>query len=129
MEFGERFTLLGGKASDVLTAGGGNDSLTGGQNNDTLNGGDGIDTLFGDNGDDRLVGRSGDDLFILRNGDGTDTIADFNLNGGDCLSLTGGLEFNSLSFSGNDILSGDEVLATFNGVDTEQLTEVNFRTL
>ena len=149
-------TLLGGNASDVLTAGSGNDSLTGGGNNDTLNGGDGIDTLSGDNSDDRLIGGSGDDLlfggsgndfidggtgfdaleggsgddvFVLRIGDGTDIIADFNLNGGDRLGLADGLEFNSLSFSGNDILSGAEVLATLNGVDTEQLTEVNFRTL
>ena len=149
-------TLLGGNASDVLTAGSGNDSLAGGGNNDTLNGGDGIDTLLGDNGDDRLTGGSGDDLltggsgndfldggtgfdaleggsgddiFVLRNGDGTDTIADFNLNGGDRLGLADGLQFNSLSFSGNDILSGEQVLATLNGVDTEQLTEVNFRTL
>ena len=149
-------TLLGGNASDVITAGSGNDSLTGGENNDTLNGGDGIDTLSGDNGDDRLIGGSGDDLlfggssndfldggtgfdileggsgddvFVLRIGDGTDIIADFNFNGGDRLGLTDGLQFNSLSFSGNDILSGGQVLATLNGVDTEQLTEVNFRTL
>ena len=144
--------LDGGNASDVLTAGSGNDSLTGGGNNDTLNGGDGIDTLSGDNSDDRLIGGSGDDLlfggsgndeldggmgfdvleggsgddvFVLRIGEGTDIIADFNLNGGDRLGLADGLQFGSLSFSGSDILSGGEILASLNGIDTEQLTEVN----
>ena len=92
-------------------------------------GGSGNDFIDGGTGFDALEGGSGDDVFVLRIGDGTDIIADFNLNGGDRLGLADGLEFNSLSFSGNDILSGAEVLATLNGVDTEQLTEVNFRTL
>ena len=149
-------TLLGGNGSDVLTAGGGDDSLAGGGNNDTLDGGDGIDTLFGDNGDDRLTGGNGDDLlnggrsndfldgglgfdtleggngddlFVLRAGDGTDTIADFNINGGDRLGLADGLQFESLTFSGSDILSEGDVLASLNGVDTEQLTAVQFRSI
>ncbi|MEO0925847.1 MAG: hypothetical protein AAFY63_08245 [Cyanobacteria bacterium J06643_13] len=146
--------LSGGNGSDVLTSGSGNDSLSGGGNNDTLDGGDGIDTLFGDNGDDRLVGGSGDDfltggsgndfldggigfdnleggngddLFVLRSGDGTDTITDFNVNGGDRLGLADGLQFEFLTFSGNDILSAGEVLASLDGVNTEQLTAVQFR--
>ncbi|MEL7007649.1 MAG: ELWxxDGT repeat protein, partial [Cyanobacteria bacterium J06588_4] len=155
LDSGDGADLLdGGNGSDVLSSGSGNDSLTGGGNNDTLDAGDGIDTLFGDNGDDRLVGGSGDDfltggsgndfldggigfdnleggngddLFVLRSGDGTDTITDFNVNGGDRLGLADGLQFESLTFSGNDILSGGEVLASLDGVNTEQLTAVQFR--
>ena len=46
----------------------------------------------------------------------------------DRFRVANGLQFNSLSFSGNDILS-EQVLATLDGVNTKQLTEVNFRTL
>ena len=145
--------LFGGNGSDFLTAGNGNDYLAGGESNDTLDGGNGIDTLSGGNSDDRLMGGSGndlllggssndtidggmgfdtleggsgDDLFVLRNDDGRDLIIDFYI-GGDRLGLADGLQFNSLSFSGNDILSGDEVLASLVGIDTEQLTEGDFR--
>ena len=146
-------TLNGGNGSDVLHSGSGDDNLAGGENNDTLDGGDGADTLLGDNGNDILLGGSGDDLltggssndfldggigfdtlegsngddlFVLRSGSGTDIITDFNLNGGDRLGLADGLQFESLSFSGNDILSGEEVLASLNGVDVTQLTAINF---
>ena len=148
-------TLTGDNASDVLNAGGGNDSLTGGGNNDTLNGGAGFDTLTGDNGDDRLnggagddiltggrsndvldggagfdilEGGSGDDIFVLRAGDGTDTILDLNLSG-DRLGLADGLQFDSLTFSGDTISAGGEILATLNGINAEQLTFNDFRTL
>ena len=87
-----------------------NDELDGGADNDLLNGG------------------SGDDVFVLREGDGTDIIIDFTL-GSDRLGLADGLEFDSLSFSGNNILSGSVILASLSGIDTEQLTEVDFRTI
>lgn len=146
-------TLNGGGGSDSLAAGAGDDILAGGKNNDVLNGDSGKDTLSGDNGEDRLFGgadndsliggngndfldggighdtlngSNGDDLFVLRAGAGRDTIIDFKLNS-DRLGLADGLQFESLAFSGSDILSGGEVLASLNGVDTEQLTAVQFR--
>jgi ELWxxDGT repeat protein len=147
-------TLDGGNGQDVLTAGSGNDNLTGGEDNDFLDAGDGNDTLSGDNGNDRLIGGSGDDsliggssndfldggdgndileggsgddVFVLRVGEGTETIPDFNLAGGDRLGLADGLQFNDLTFSGQTILSGEEVLASLNGVNTEELTSRDFR--
>ena len=148
-------TLFGDHGRDVLTAGSGDDFLSGGQGQDTLNGGDGFDTLFGDNGSDVLVAGSGDDflaggkgrdtldggigfdtlegnggqdLFVLRKNDGTDTITDFKL-GRDSLGLADGLEFDSLSFSGSDIKSGTEILATLNGIDTQRLTVNDFESI
>ena len=112
-----RDTLLGDNGNDILIGGSGNDSLIGGNNNDELDGGA---------GNDILNGSSGDDVFVLRTDAGTDTIMDFTP-GSDRLGLADGLEFDSLSFSGNDILSGGEVLASLNEIDTEQLTEVDFR--
>ena len=67
-------------------------------------------------------------MFVLREGDGTDTIMDFTPSS-DRFGLADGLEFDSLSFSDSNILSGSRVLASLSGIDTEQLTEVNFRTL
>ena len=99
-----------GSGNDVLVGGNDNDELDGGADNDILNGG------------------SGDDVFVLREGDGIDTIIDF-VPSGDRLGLADGLEFDSLSFSGNNILSGGEILASLSGIDTKQLTEVDFRTI
>jgi ELWxxDGT repeat protein len=144
--------LEGGNGSDVLNGSDGSDNLAGGEDNDILNGGNGVDTLLGDNGDDRLKGNSGsdslaggsgndfleggfgfdtlnggegDDVFSLISGGGTDTIQDFSL-GSDRLSLTGSLQFADLSFADNNVLLGEEVLATLGGINTEQLTADNF---
>jgi ELWxxDGT repeat protein len=144
--------LNGSNGSDVLNGGGSSDSLAGGEDNDILNGGNGVDTLSGDNGDDRLKGNSGgdslaggsgndfleggfgfdtlnggdgDDVFALRSGGGTDTILDFSL-GSDRLSLANSLQFADLNFADNNILLGEEVLATLDGINTEQLTVDNF---
>ena len=110
-------TLLGANATDVLTGGNGNDNLTGGEDNNVLDSGLGNDTVQGDNGND---------TFVLRTGDSTNTIPDFNLEG-DRLGLANGLQLDSLSFADNSVLNGDEVLATSNGIDTEQLISDNFR--
>ncbi|MFM2311660.1 MAG: hypothetical protein RLZZ04_936 [Cyanobacteriota bacterium] len=145
-------TLLGSDGSDVLDGKDGNDSLSGGEDNDVFKGGKGADTLSGDNGDDylrgldgndlltggngndrldggfgfdTLDGGAGEDLFALRSGGGSDTIVDFNLDG-DRLGLAGGLQFEDLSFAGNDIMIGEELLASLNGINTEQLTSNNF---
>jgi ELWxxDGT repeat protein len=145
-------TLLGSDGSDVLDGKDGNDSLSGGEDNDVFMGGKGADTLSGDNGDDRLRGLdgndlltggngndrldggfgfdnldggAGDDIFALRSGSGSDTIVDFDL-GGDRLGLAGGLQFDDLSFTGNKIMVGEELLASLDGINTEQLTADNF---
>ena len=43
--------------------------------------------------------------------------------------LSGGVGFNDLTFSGNDILYNSEVLATLTGVDTTTLTSSDFTTV
>jgi ELWxxDGT repeat protein len=145
-------TLLGSDGSDVLDGDNGSDSLSGGEDNDVFQGGKGVDTISGDNGDDylrgldgndlltggngndrldggfgfdTLDGGTGDDMFTLRSGGGSDTIVDFNLES-DRLGLAGGLQFEDLSFTGNDIMIGEEVLASLDGINTEQLTSNNF---
>jgi ELWxxDGT repeat protein len=145
-------TLLGSEGSDVLNGKTGNDSLSGGEDNDVLRGGKGVDTLSGDNGDDRLIGHdgndlltggngndllsggfgfdtldggAGDDIFTLRSGSGSDTIVDFDLNS-DRLGLADGLQFDDLSFTGNKIMVGEELLVSLDGINTEQLTLDNF---
>lgn len=53
-----------------------------------------------------------------------DTIGDFG-QGPDSIGLTGGLTFSSLTFSGNEIRYGSEVLAILDGVNTSTLTAAN----
>jgi hypothetical protein len=67
-------------------------------------------------------------FFVLRNGNGSDTIFDFNLKS-DRFSLADGLQFDDLSFAGQTILVGEQVLVTLNGIDTEQLTSGDFKTI
>jgi ELWxxDGT repeat protein len=116
--------LLSGNGSDVLNSGNGNDRLTGGGDNDLLDAGIGNETLDGGNGDD---------IFVLSSDAGSDTIVDFNLGGnlnigGDQLGLANGLQFDDLSFAGQNILVGEQVLVTLNGINTEQLTSGDFKT-
>ena len=61
-------------------------------------------------------------------GEGTDTITDFEV-GIDLIGLGGGLSFDQLTLSGNDIIVGNEVLATLKGVATDKLTETSFTSL
>ena len=150
-----RDILFGDNGSDTLNAGNGDDYLAGGESNDLLNGDEGRDTLSGGNSDDRLFGGNGndnllggtgndfldggsgfdfleggqgDDIFVIRNSVGRDTIIDFDL-GSDILGLADGLEFDSLSFSGSNILVGREVLANLVGINTEEFTSSDFRTI
>jgi ELWxxDGT repeat protein len=75
-----------------------------------------------------ITGSEGDDLFVLQTGEDSDTILEFDL-GSDHLGLANGLQFDDLSFVGNNILAGEEVLATLNGINTEQLTPCDFETI
>ncbi|MEQ9624197.1 calcium-binding protein [Coleofasciculus chthonoplastes] len=136
-------TLIGGRGGDVLNGGngddlllgddlnigaGGDDILNGGAGNDILDGGKGADILTGGAGDDLLTGGKGGDTFVFAAGEGTDTISDFQL-GSDLIGLSGGLDFGSLTFSGDEILVGSDVLAILDGVDTTTLTAANFVTV
>jgi ELWxxDGT repeat protein len=119
----EQIQALSGQ--DTVDGRGGDDLLTGGDDNDLIDGGMGNDTLDGGNGDD---------VFVLRLGDRSDTIVDFNLGGklnigGDQLGLADGLQFDDLSFTGQTILVGEQVLVTLNGIDTEKLTSGDFKTI
>ncbi|WP_052055374.1 lamin tail domain-containing protein [Myxosarcina sp. GI1] len=131
----EPIVLEGGNGKDSLTGGAGNDKLSGGNGQDTLvglagddllEGGNGKDLLNGGLGDDTLIGGNGKDTFVIASGEGTDTIQDF---GEDLIGLANGLSFNDLTFSGNSILSGKEVLANLEGVDTTALTATDFTTI
>ena len=117
-------TLQGGAGDDTLFGDNRQDRLVGGSGNDSLIGGSGDDTLDGGMGDDTLLGQ-GNDFFVLREGDGTDVILDYR-EGSDRFFLFDGLTTEDLSFSGSDILVGDEVLATVNNVDTSSLKPFNF---
>ena len=121
-------TLMGLSGADTLLGNNGNDTLYGEAGNDILDGGNGNDILYGGLGNDRLTGGNGNDTFVLGAGEGIDTITDFKANN-DKIGLSGGLSFGSLSFSGNNILFGTEVLATLTAVNTTALTQSNFVTV
>jgi len=116
-------SLTGTDAGDVLLGSNSKDILNGGDGDDYLNGGNGKDTLIGGLGNDVLSGGNGKDLFILVPEEGTDIIQDFDK---DLIGLSDGINFNDLSFSGNNIIFGDKTLATLTNVDTATLTDSNF---
>ena len=118
-------TLNGGEGNDILLGGDRQDSLIGGAGDDRLMGEEGRDTLIGGMGDDTLTGGEGKDIFVLAVSEGSDTIVDFQL-GSDRIGLANGLEREDLSFSGNTIQAGDELLAIVNGVNTEDLIGRDF---
>ncbi|MEG4147553.1 Ig-like domain-containing protein [Microcoleus sp. Pol12B5] len=118
-------SLIGNAGNDTLIGGNGTDFLVGSAGNDLLNGDHGDDTLRGGLGTDTLTGGNGKDIFVFAAIEGIDTISDFKL-GTDKIGLTGGLTFGNLSFSGNQILMGSEVLAVLTGVNTNTLTASTF---
>jgi Ca2+-binding RTX toxin-like protein len=118
-------SIDGGNGSDILFGYAGNDTLIGGNGTDFLLGSAGDDLLDGGNGSDTLRGGLGEDIFVFAAGEGIDTITDFSL-GTDKIGLTGGLTFGDLSFWGNEIRIGSDVLAVLTGVNTNTLTASNF---
>jgi Ca2+-binding RTX toxin-like protein len=104
------------------------DAIIGNSSDNVLQGNAGNDTLTGSVGNDTVTGGAGDDVFVLAAGDGTDTITDFVI-GVDLIGLAGGLSFDDLSFSGSNILTGSETLATLTGINATTLTENDFVTL
>jgi hypothetical protein len=121
-------SLIGNAGNDTLIGGNGKDVLVGSAGDDLLDGGNGIDTLRGGLGNDTLTGGNRQDIFVFASDEGIDTINDFQL-GTDKIGLTEGLTFGNLSFSGNQILIGSEVLAVLTGVNTNTLTASNFVTV
>ena len=101
--------------------------MTGDDGQNHLQGRDGNDTLNGGAGNDLLNGGDGSDLFILSLDSGRDKITDFNPSEGDLLGLSDNLDFNNLSFSGNNILVGTQIIATLKEFDTTTLTINNFQ--
>ena len=115
--------LVGTDDLDLISGGNGKDTLLGLNGDDTLNGGNGQDLLIGGDGNDVLNGGNGRDIFVIEAGQGTDVIEDFNR---DRIGLADGLSYGDLTFSGSNILFGEEVLATLTGVDAETLLESDF---
>jgi Ca2+-binding RTX toxin-like protein len=118
-------SLIGNAGNDILIGDNGTDFLVGSAGDDLLDGGNGSDTLTGGLGTDILTGGNGKDIFVFASGEGIDTISDFKL-GTDQIGLTEGLTFGNLSFWGNEILMGSDVLAVLIGVNTNTLTASNF---
>jgi VCBS repeat-containing protein len=118
----------GANGDDVLSGDFGNDTIIGGNGNDVIFGGFGDDLLDGGAGNDWILGGFGRDTFVLAAGKGTDTIP-FYQDGIDRIGLSGGLTFNNLTFSGNNIIYGSETLATLLGVNTSHLTAADFVTV
>ncbi|MCJ8278664.1 MAG: cadherin-like domain-containing protein [Rivularia sp. ALOHA_DT_140] len=116
-----------GNGENQLNGGTGNDGLLGGNNQDILVGGEGNDYLNGGLGSDTMTGGTGADNFYLDgNSSVKDIITDFNLEEGDRFTTFNNLLFKDLSFSGNDILFGDKVLATLENFETNSLNESHF---
>ena len=121
-------SLIGNAGNDTLIGGNGKDFLVGSAGDDLLDGGNGTDTLTGGLDNDTLTGGNRQDIFVFATLEGIDTINDFQLES-DKIGLTEGLTFGNLSFAGNEILMGSDVLAVLTGVNTNTLTASNFVTV
>ncbi|MGB3402540.1 MAG: hypothetical protein WBA77_07600 [Microcoleaceae cyanobacterium] len=122
--------IFGLAGDDRMRGRDGDDILFGGPGDEErMRGDDGDDTLIGGAGNDVLFGNDGSDTFVLAVGDGTDTIRDFELAENDKIGLAGGLQLGQLTFDGDKILFGNEILAEVSGIDTASLTESNFVTI
>ncbi len=108
--------LRGSKGNDVLQGGEGDDVLRAGNDRNVLDGGAGDDIIFdgsgesfisGGQGNDAIHTGTGNDVIAFNEGDGWDTIYGGG-DGGNTLSLGGGIDYTDLTFSraGNDLLLG-----------------------
>jgi Ca2+-binding RTX toxin-like protein len=128
--------LVGGKGNDSIDAGEGNNKVRGGSGDDLINTGSGNDLIFAGIGDDIInagigydrvfLGRGSDRLF-LNAGEGSVEVHSFDRN--DSLSLGEGLSASDalkIEILGSDtqIYKGDDLLATLNGIQLNDLTIV-----
>jgi Ca2+-binding RTX toxin-like protein len=109
----ENVTLLGRKNIDATGSDIGN-TLTGNRGDNILRGLGGTDILIGGKGNDHLFGGELGDTFVFKTGHGHDIIADFDVNAGDRIDLTGieaiknykDLLSHHLDVAGDDLLIG-----------------------
>jgi glycerophosphoryl diester phosphodiesterase len=116
------YRLSGGKGDDIFYLG----------ENGRAIGGDGNDQFYvGEGGDNLLSGGAGTDQFWLLSDvapDTANTVVDFT-QGTDVLGIAGqgaGVNFASLTRTGNSIALNGDVFATLNGFDTTTLTATDF---
>ncbi|MEQ9368402.1 MAG: VCBS domain-containing protein [Coleofasciculus chthonoplastes F3-SA18-01] len=114
---------------DFLIGSAGNDRINGLDGWDQIDGSFGEDILNGGLGDDILNGGLGADTFVLAMDGSIDMITDFNIGQGDKIGLSGGLMFDQLTFSGEEILVGNQTLGVLSWFDTTTLTSANFITV
>ncbi|MEQ9355166.1 MAG: VCBS domain-containing protein [Coleofasciculus chthonoplastes F2-STO-03] len=114
---------------DFLIGSAGNDRINGLDGWDQIDGSFGEDILNGGLGDDILNGGFGADTFVLAMDGSIDMITDFNIGQGDKIGLSGGLMFDQLTFSGEEILVGNQTLGVLSWFDTTTLTSANFITV
>jgi Ca2+-binding RTX toxin-like protein len=128
--------LRGGRGDDLIDAGDGNNIVYGNRGDDLINTGNGDDLIFAGIGNDIVnagigsdivfLGRGSDRLF-LNAGEGSVEVYSFNRN--NTISLGEGLSADSpltVEILGSDtqIYSGEDLLATLNGIQLDDLTIV-----
>ncbi|EGK85781.1 Hemolysin-type calcium-binding region [Microcoleus vaginatus FGP-2] len=125
-------TLVTGDGNDVADGGDGDDSVSGGgDGEDTLMGGDGNDTLMGGTGNHTCIGGGGNDVYGLSdsNSGASAVISDYE-DGKDKFMLTGGLNFNSLSFvqvqANTEIRVNNKTLVQLSNVNATQIDASDF---
>ncbi|QCK88177.1 protease [Phreatobacter aquaticus] len=123
-------TIYGGDDHDIWLSGGqGNDTIYGGNGNDTILGGMGDDFLSGDAGNDLLRGEAGNDTFVFANATfGNDTIADFDVAGGDVIRFSSTVFANYAAMLAAATQVGVDTVITL-GSHTITLTNVTNSTL
>ncbi len=118
-------TIEGLRGNDLIFGWKGDDVILGGSGRDFIFGGQGADDITGGTGKDAVIGGRGEDLFILTEGSGWDYVLDFR-QGEDQFGLRDDLTFDDLSFSGNRILAGSDLLAVVLDFQTSDLSENDF---
>ena len=125
------FNAIDGQGENRMSGGAGNDIFDLGKGDRAL-GGDGNDQFYvGEGGDNLLTGGAGADQFWLLTDvapDTANTVVDFT-KGTDVIGIASqgaGVNFASLTRTGNSIALNGDVFATLNGFDTTTLTAADF---
>jgi len=119
-------SITGGSANDNLSSvsgentiigGGGRDTLTGGTGNDVITGNTGIDIITGNEGIDNITGGGGNDTISA--GAGNDVIS-ATVASADSVSISGDAGNDSLTLTGWNLVTAEDIIA--GGADTDTLT-------